>query len=219
MNTNEPPTAKTAEPTQAANPTDTTEPVNTGKPAEPTAEKGTFPFAFPDYVASQKFLRKEWQPDLKHGIIRNQDGTPVKFHQIKTGYLSTKVCFEGIQTSILAHRALYIAAQNGITLPRKKTINHINGIKTDNRIENLELKTLKENIREYYIKGKQQNGSPLKSLTREDVIRIRRECAGLNRKEHAKTVKNFAQEFDVSTRTVRNAEKGRTYCYIREETP
>lgn len=35
-------------------------------------------------------------------------------------------------------------------------INHINGIKSDNRLENLEIVTQKENIDLYYKKGKRK---------------------------------------------------------------
>lgn len=64
-------------------------------------------------------------------------------HTANNGYPTVSVCKESQQSCFLVHRLI---AEAFIPNPLgKKCINHINGVRTDNRIENLEWCTYSEN--------------------------------------------------------------------------
>lgn len=67
------------------------------------------------------------------------------------GYLTVKFSNDGKEKTVSIHRLVALAF---IPNPHnKETVNHINGIKTDNRIENLEWATKGENIIHAYNTG------------------------------------------------------------------
>lgn len=67
----------------------------------------------------------------------------LKTNMIRKGYLQVKLCNQA-EKSLLVHRLVAEAFIPNVE--NKEQINHINGIKTDNRIENLEWVTGKDNI-------------------------------------------------------------------------
>lgn len=60
------------------------------------------------------------------------------------GYYQVGLCKNSIEKKYLVHRLVWIAF-NG-TIPEGLQVNHINEVKTDNRLSNLNLMTAKENL-------------------------------------------------------------------------
>ncbi len=93
-------------------------------------------------------------PDTNYSIcvdgtlINNKTGKVVKFHRDSDGYMITKIYTNGKAKGISQHRALaeaFISNTMG-----KKEVNHKNGNKQDNRLENLEWCSKSENMTHCY---------------------------------------------------------------------
>jgi hypothetical protein len=81
----------------------------------------------------------------QYGIVYNKKMQALKQFKCSSGktYFQVCLCKNGFVKNFLAHR---LVAIHFIPNPQnKKVVNHINGIKTDNRIENLEWCTFAEN--------------------------------------------------------------------------
>jgi len=91
----------------------------------------------------------------------------------KDGYFFYPLCKEGKPKNHSIHRLLAsIFIENPL---KKEQVNHINGIKTDNRISNLEWVTSKENSIHAFDTGLRGKGEyhPMAKLTQSQVNKIR----------------------------------------------
>lgn len=110
---------------------------------------------------------------------------------------------------ILIHRLI---AEHFIPNPENKPqVNHINGIKTDNRVENLEWCTQSENMLHAYRTGLQipKKGEEKfnSKLTQKDVLEIRELVKRMSQQR-------IANIFDVNRTTIQSIVEGRTWKHI-----
>ncbi len=123
----------------------------------------------------------------------------------KAGYVEIALCIEGVQKKFRLHRLIGKAFVPGYE--QGFTINHINGNKSDNRIENLEWVTQAENTKhEWRIGLCDLRGSkhPRSKLTENAVKRIK---SGEN-------VISLAKEFGVARNTIYKVKYGINWAHI-----
>ena len=83
------------------------------------------------------------------------------------GYYKVCLCNSKEQKNILVHR---LVAENFLDSIKKEQVNHKNGIKTDNRVENLEWVTCKENIIHSYKNGLQPHAKKVRCIETNEIF-------------------------------------------------
>ena len=144
-----------------------------------------------------KSLPKTWICGNKKSK-RFKPETLLKPSYITCGYLQVWLSKDNVPKSYRVHR---LVAKSFIPNPNnKETINHINGIKDDNRVENLEWNTIQENLNHalvnnlrVFAKGEKHGNSV---LNKEKVLEIRK-------MEGFYTKTDIAKKFNVSHKTIR----------------
>lgn len=127
----------------------------------------------------------------------------------KCGYLEITLCLKGIQKKFRVHRL--IASAFIINIKNKSCVNHINGVKADNRVENLEWCTHSENLLHAYdlglitTKGERNSYSKLKES---DVLEIRKRIS-----MGEKNI-DLANEFRVNPVTISDIKLRKTWSHI-----
>jgi hypothetical protein len=113
-----------------------------------------------------------------------------------SGYFCCNISIN-VSKSFYLHRLI---AESFIYNPEnKKEINHINGIKTDNRIENLEWCTRSENMKHAYVTGLKKDKR--RKLNKNQVLDILNNCVVSNKKNKS-TVLYFSIKYNVSKSTI-----------------
>ena len=110
-------------------------------------------------------------------------GRIIKYVVSNDGYIRIKLRSNGVTKTLYVHRLL-METFHGYS---KLDVNHINGIKTDNRLENLEYVTRSENLKHAYKLG-------LNFYSDERKDKIRNNFA----KTHSKEFRNALKEKNLS---------------------
>ena len=117
------------------------------------------------------------------------------------GYVYVSISCTGVKKQARAHRIIYIAAHGGI--PEGMVIDHINGIKDDNRLCNLQALTPEDNSHKAKLDGAYEGNSDPSRNKRMIPYEIRREIVYQNMVEGV-SYKDLAVRYGVSKSTVGN---------------
>lgn len=143
------------------------------------------------------------------GRIKRIAGSPfcredriVQAHpNIKTRYLHVVLTKNRVKTNISVHRLVMLAFVG--QKPDGKEINHINGVRQDNRLANLEYVTHIENIRHAMnVLGYKMNFNA--KLTDDEVREIRKLIGTMSQRK-------LADKYNISDTSIRDIKTGKTY--------
>lgn len=101
-------------------------------------------------LARTRIATGSWTVDLDRGHVIGERGTPIGY-VMSTGYLHIAIAEGKRVRRVYAHRVIWEYAHGPI--PDGMQVNHINGVKSDNRITNLELVTPAGNTQHAYATG------------------------------------------------------------------
>ena len=90
-----------------------------------------------------------------NGRTKTLKSTPIKTRVSKTGYAVVLLNKNNTKKSLLVHRLVAIAFIPNLT--NQLEVNHLNGLKTDNRVENLEWCFRKHNVSHAYATALQKS--------------------------------------------------------------
>lgn len=119
---------------------------------------------FVSNMGQVKTLDRMLPPDIKHPKGQFKKGRILMPHDNGHGYLTVMIVTETRkQKRPYIHR---LVAETFISNPKnKRTINHKNGIKSDNRAENLEWATQSENVKHAYdVLNRQRGGKSCRCI-------------------------------------------------------
>jgi len=139
---------------------------------------------------------------------------PCRFELVK-GYHRFGFTLDGIRYRCMVHRAVWMLA-HGQEFPDGMTINHVNGIKTDNRPSNLAVATYQENTEHAIRHGLWNPRSPkrnhrgfCKKLSPTKVRNIRAALEG------GITQPALARKYGVSQTLISNIRTGKRYAWVK----
>lgn len=143
------------------------------------------------------------------GRVKNGHGLLMLLRPHYKGYKLIRIVKNGKPANFQVHRAVALAF---IPNPEnKEQVNHKNGIKDDNRVENLEWCTNRENHNHAKINGllskpKKGEENPRAQLTNEQALEIRTAKIG-----NGVTRKSLCEKYGVTLHIVKDIRGGRSY--------
>lgn len=151
---------------------------------------------------------------IRSNALRQVPGQIIRGFIDKNGYHNCSIKAENCEKHVKVHREVGRAF-----FPREGMenlqINHLNGNKIDNRVENLEWATCRENVQHALEVGltesKQGCGNPGAKLTEEQVLQIRRRYIPGHRVNGKSAL---SREFGVCAKTVYNIIRNRNWSHL-----
>lgn len=153
----------------------------------------------------------------RYGIVKNSiTGNVLKLSINRKGYCQVGTTHKGIKITTTAHRLVALAF---IPNPENKPeVNHIDGNKTNNHIDNLEWVTAKENtqhaiLHNLHVNPAYRNGEQIESskITEEMARKI---CKELEIKQ---TKKSISIKLNVSESIVNDISCGKTWKHVSKD--
>ena len=171
------------------------------------------PNASPYTLAQTRIAEGRWRVDPDAGHIYGTRGRPLR--RINTwGYVQLKFRDSHdwtIEHAVLAHRVIW-EHQHG-PLASHLQINHLNGVKTDNRLANLAAVTGSENMQHAFDTGLNRANRAKAILTEHDALTIyRRAWAG-------ERDVPLALEYGISRSAVSNIRRGWSWAHVTHHQP
>ena len=131
---------------------------------------------------------------LPRGRGTKKDAAFLKFSKSHSGYFRVALCENSIAKGMFVHRIVAMTFIKNES--RLKTVNHKNGIKTDNRVTNLEWMSVKDNLNHGWdckLRTDYGENSHMAKLKRTDIKEIFR-----LRKINKLTYQSIAERFGVT---------------------
>ncbi len=157
-------------------------------------------------VLEEILSENRWIVDTNKGIVVTSKG--IARQKMTSGYYFLKTSFEGKEYNFAIHQIIAVA---GGLNPVGKTINHKNGNKLDNRIENLEVISSRNNMKHAFknrLIVQDGENSHFAKLTEKDVIEIK------NRLRLGESQSSIAKRFGVFQTTISKINIGETWRNI-----
>jgi hypothetical protein len=158
------------------------------------------------FVDTDGNVYSQWINKGRHGLQKGTDIRKLKGSANKKGHRFIR--FTRNSNPIYIHRLIYETFKGPI--PEGLVIRHLNDIPYDNRLENLEVGTVKENVMDSIKLGNfprgQKNGQS--KLTDEEVLMIKTLSTSYNKSE-------LGRKFNVNRKTISAILEGRTWKHIK----
>lgn len=153
-----------------------------------------------------------------NGVKISSKGRSLRLYTHYLGYIRTSFCVMKNRKYHYVHRLVYEAFKG--KLPEGLEINHIDGVKANNNLDNLEAVTRAANIRHAYRNGlnspKLGEESFLSKLTEAEVLDIRNTLShtiGVHGR-HINLKKEVAQKYNISTDNINRILRRDTWKHI-----